>query len=200
MHRAHILSAATREAELSFSQLQMTQSPILSAAVAPGFFFSCRRGHISILLIVEAPGSYSFRYRCRVLILSTADDPSSYSFSYRGTELLFFPLQRPELLLFQLQRHRAHTLSAAEEAELLFFQLQRPQATILSAAKIPNSNSFSCRGPALLQFQPFINNNKKLVLRHKCRCKLSSARFSATVRKGTKQMCFQHTLETQQKD
>jgi len=44
------------------------------------------------------------------------------------------------------------------------------------------------------------NNNKKLVCATKCRCKLSSARLSATVRLGTKQMCLQHTLETQQKD
>jgi len=46
------------------------------------------------------------------------------------------------------------------------------------------------------------NNNEKLVLHtsHKCRCKLSSAHLSATVSLGTKQMCLQHTLETQQRD
>jgi len=41
---------------------------------------------------------------------------------------------------------------------------------------------------------------KNLFFATKCRCKLSSARLSATVRLRTKQMCLQYTLETQQRD
>jgi len=41
---------------------------------------------------------------------------------------------------------------------------------------------------------------KNLYCATKCRCKLSSARLSATVTLGTKQMCLQHTLVTRQRD
>jgi len=45
-----------------------------------------------------------------------------------------------------------------------------------------------------------IITTKHLYSATKCRHKLSSARLSATVKLGTKQVCLQHTLETQQKD
>jgi len=41
---------------------------------------------------------------------------------------------------------------------------------------------------------------KNLYCATKCRCKLSSANLSATEGLGAKQVCLQHTLETQQRD
>jgi len=40
------------------------------------------------------------------------------------------------------------------------------------------------------------NNNENFALRQKYRWKLSSARFSATLKLGTKLICLEHTLET----
>jgi len=54
--------------------------------------------------------------------------------------------------------------------------------------------------PTKVGYTKLIIITKNLYCATKCRCKLSSARFSATVKLGMKQMCLQHTLANQQRD